>query len=251
MSTRRVTRYNSGMQSFKSHNPTEPPALDLAEFNAQLDDCVSCATVTRGYRHVPGGGCQERPELMLVFINPTVRNMSAHADWPGVRFPFASKPKLWDILAEAGWVRPDLPARIADLGRVPSMVAELVEEARRQRIYLTNAVKCVDDGSTLPLAERVAAAWPQLQAEIALVQPRHIVALGLIPFRVLTGQNVRLADELWAAQEDRLTPYASLPIAGITYPVFPCYFPTGRGNPVAATTMLRSIRRQLQTNAVR
>ena len=235
------------MQSFQSIAQTTSPIWDLDAFNAQLDSCVSCATLARGYRHVPGGGCQDRPDLMLVFINPTVGNMSAHAEWPGVRFPFASKPKLWHILADAGWVRADLPAEIAALGPVPTMVRMLVDEARQQRIYLTNAVKCVDDGSQLPSAERVAAAWPQLQAEIALVQPQHIVALGLIPFRVLTGQAVRLADELWTAQQGTLTAYPSRPIAGNIYPVFPCYFPTGRGNPVAATTMLRVLRQQLQT----
>ncbi len=239
------------MQSSQSRTQTDPPILDLDQFNAQLDTCVSCATLARGYRHVPGGGCEVQPDLMLIFINPTVGNISAQGEWPGVRFPFASKPKLWHILADAGWVRADLPARIAELGPVPNMVRMLVDEARQQRVYLTNAVKCVDDGSQLPSAERVAAAWPQLQAEIALVQPRHVVALGLIPFRVLTGQSVRLADELWAAQHGALTAYPSRPIVGNTYPVFPCYFPTGRGNPVAATTMLRVLRQQLQAEVAR
>lgn len=217
----------------------------LAALNARLDECSACATISRGYRHVPGGGCSAQPRVMLVFINPTVRNITAHASWPGLRFPFAGKPKLWEILATAGFVRQDLPQRMAELGRTPEMVELLMEETRRQGLYITNAVKCVDDGSNLPTAVRVAAGWPLLQSEIALVQPRYIVAFGLIPFRALTGCNIRLADQLWDVQQGRCEFFSSHTIDGQTYPVFPCYFPTGRGNPVAATKILSALHRQL------
>lgn len=183
---------------------------------------------------------------MLVFINPTFRNISAHADWPGSRFPFAGKPKLWHILAEVGFVDRELPATIAQLGPTPGMVELLVAEATRRRLYLTNAVKCVDDGSNLPAAARVAAALPQLQREIAIVQPRRIVTFGLIPFRALTGRDIRLADHLWDAQHGRIAFYPSQPIEGRSYPVFPCYFPTGRGNPVAATTLLAALQQHVR-----
>ena len=220
----------------------------LAALNARLDECTACATVSRNYRHVPGGGWSAQPTLMFVFINPTVRNMTAHASWSGTRFPFAGKPKLWEILATAGFVRSDLPEQIAALGRTPEMVELLVAETRRRKLYVTNAVKCVDHGSNLPTAARVVAAWPLLQAEIALIQPRYVVAFGLIPFRVLTGSNVRLSDQLWDAQHGHCAFFASHPIDGQTYPVFPCYFPTGRGNPVAATKMLIALRQHLQAD---
>lgn len=186
------------------------------------------------------------PYLMLVFINPTVRNITAHAAWDGPRFPFAGKPKLWQILAEAGWVDADLPQRIAALSPTAPMVAMLRNEAQQQHLYLTNAVKCVDDGSNLPVAARVQANWPLLQHEIALVQPRAIVAMGLIPFGVLTGSSVRLADELWHAQQGNYQAYPSHFIDGQRYPVYPCYFPTGRGNPVAALHMLTALRGTLK-----
>ncbi len=215
--------------------------FDLERLNAQLDACTICSTIARGLRHVPGGGCVDQPDLMLVFINPTVRNITAHASWDGPRFPFAGKPKLWQILAEAGWITADLPDRMAALGPTPAMVELLITEAQERRLYLTNAVKCVDDGSNLPPAARVAAGWSLLQQEIALVRPRAIVAMGLIPFGVLTGRSVRLADELWSAQHEHYNAYPSHLIDGRTYPIYPCYFPTGRGNPVAALKMLTAL----------
>lgn len=213
----------------------------LHELFAGLDECRVCQTTARGFRHVPGGGYEHAPELMLVFINPTVRNISAHADWPGTRFPFAGKPKLWGILADAGIVGSELPDEMLALGPTPAMVERLVEEARRRRLYLTNLVKCVDDGSSLPASERITAALPLLRREIDAVRPRTIVAFGQLPFRALTGRSIRLADELWNAEQGSVPLYPSLPAGGRCYPVFPCYFPTGRGNPVAATRMLRAL----------
>ncbi len=222
-----------------------PIAQTLTELNAQIDRCTACETLQRDLRHVSGGGCDKQPDVMLIFINPTVRNFTAHAGWSGPRFPFAGKPKLWQILAEAGFVDIDLPGRISMLGPTPEMVELLRRETRRCRLYLTNAVKCVDDGSSLPTRLRLAAAWSFLQTEIALVRPHFIVSFGLLPFRQLTGMTVRLADELWKAQHGYVEAYPSRSIDGRTYPVFPCYFPTGRGNPVAAARMLTSLRHQL------
>ena len=91
----------------------------------------------------------------------------------------------------------------------------------------------------------MAADWPLLQQEIALVRPRAIVALGLIPFGVLTSHTVRLSDELWHAEQGHYHAYPSHMIDGQRYPVYPCYFPTGRGNPVAALRMLTALRHSL------
>lgn len=215
-------------------------ANQLANLNATLDECQVCCTVERNFRHVPGGGWINEPEAMFVFINPTVGNVSAAASWPGVRFPFAGKPKLWQILAEAGLVEAELPNLIATLGATPAMVEHLITATHARRLYMTNAVKCVDVGSSLPRAARLAEGWKVLQAEIAIVRPKTIIAFGLIPFQLLAGHTVRLADALWAAEHDQIMEFTSKAIDGRTYPLFPCYFPTGRGNPVAATRMLKA-----------
>lgn len=219
----------------------------LAALNATLDDCARCATHALGLRHIPGGGRIDRPPLMLLFINPTVRNITTAPDWPGPRFPFAGRPRLWGILADAGLIDRGTLDRAAALGPIPAMVELLAAEARRAGLYLTNAVKCVDYGSNLPAAGRVRESWPFLEQEIALVRPRLIVAFGLIPFHALTGRAVRLADRLWEVEQGRVHFSASRAIDGATYPVYPCYFPTGRGNPVAATRMLRALKTYLDT----
>lgn len=218
----------------------------LHQLYASLDDCGACTTVAYNFRHVPGGGCADRAEWMLVLINPTPRNPTAHADWEVPRFPMAAKGRFWRLLAEAGLVSPDLPQRLELLGPTPQMVEQLVTETQHHGLYLTNAVKCVDGGSNVPRAARLERGWRILQAEIAAVRPQRIVAFGLLPFGMLTGHTIRLTDELWKARNGYYTPYNSHVIAGASYPVYPCYFPTGRGNPAGAREMLTLLQRQTQ-----
>lgn len=218
----------------------------LAALHATLDDCPCCATVAYGYRHVPGGGCVNEPRLMLVLIHPTPRNVTAHAGWDCRRFPMAGKTRFWRILAAAGLVPPTLPEQLDALGPTPAAVEMLAKQARRCGLYLAHAVKCVDGGSTVPAARSLAHGWGILRQEIEIVQPRAVVALGLMPFHMLTGRTVRLSDELWRARHGASLSYPSHPVAGREYPVYPCYFPTGRGNPAAATEMLRLLRARLE-----
>lgn len=145
------------------------------------------------------------------------------------------------------WVDPTLAADLRRLEPSPALVDRLVAALQAQRFYITDAVKCCDDGAKLPTARRLAAAWPQLADEIALTMRCGLVAFGLLPFGLLTGQSVRLADVLWDAQHGQLHWVNSRPIAGVQYPVLPCYFPTGRGNPVGATKLLRALRTSLES----
>ncbi len=221
-------------------------AVDLGALSARLDDCRACTTVEYGYRHMPGAGCGNRPEFMLVLIHPTPRNPTTVASWDGPRTPMAAAPQFWRVLAAAGLVDPELPGQLAAEGPTQAMVRSLIAEAERRKLYITNAVKCVDGASNVPAARRLELGWSVLREEIALVRPACIVACGLMPFRILTGREIRLSDELWRAQHGSYAAYDSRAVNGDTCPVYPCYFPTGRGNPVASTAMLKLLRRRLQ-----
>jgi len=40
-----------------------------------------------GIEAIYGGGCIAVPNIMLVFMNPTSRNLSSAPDWGGIRAP--------------------------------------------------------------------------------------------------------------------------------------------------------------------
>jgi uracil-DNA glycosylase len=82
-----------------------------------------------------------------------------------------------------------------------------------------------------------------LWREIELVRPRRIVAFGILPFRHLTGRAIRL-DHYFSLMERRGS-IEYVPALRGRWPVAPCYFPVGRGNPRRATFILRLLAAEL------
>jgi len=55
-----------------------------------------------------GNGKVEQPKVMFVFINPTIRNISASPDWKGVRFPFIGTKNVWRFFNRSGFFDDEL-----------------------------------------------------------------------------------------------------------------------------------------------
>ncbi len=64
---------------------------------------------------------------------------------------------------------------------------------RGQDVYIANAVKCRPPMNRTPHAEEIAACFPFLARQIALIQPRLIVALGKPAAFALLGEDLKIA----------------------------------------------------------
>ncbi len=69
------------------------------------------------------------------------------------------------------------------------------------------------------------------------MRSRAIIAIGLIPFEAIAGKKIKLKES-----SGKLF---SVDISGKKYPIYPCYFPVGRGNPKKAEETLKEILRKL------
>ncbi|MEX1061804.1 MAG: uracil-DNA glycosylase family protein [Patescibacteria group bacterium] len=187
-----------------------------------------------------GGGKDNRPEIMFVFINPTYRNISAHPAWSGPRYPFIGTREVWRIFNRAGFLPSNLMKKIESFIPWPVGLAEELEEfLKEEGLYLTNLVKWTGEDSTLPDFKKIALFRPLLLREIELVEPRYIVAFGLLPFKHLTGKTIKMGDYYGEVKATgRLAAYP-LQEAFSTGQVIPCYFPVGRGNPKRAVEILK------------
>lgn len=65
--------------------------------------------------------------------------------------------------------------------------------ARGDNVYIANAVKCRPPNNETPKPEEMDACRPYLERQIALIQPRLIVALGRPAAQTLLGQEVKIA----------------------------------------------------------
>ncbi len=140
-------------------------------------NCERCA-LRSGCCQVIFGGGHPRARLMLVGEGP-----GAEEDRQGIPFVGAAGKLLDKILEAAG--------------------------LERDRIYITNVVKCRPPRNRLPDSAEVAACLPHLHEQINLIDPPLIVCLGALATRTLIGSKntlTRLRGEWYEIEGRRYMP---------------------------------------------
>ena len=199
-----------------------------------VDACLFCRRSKNYLQHIHGFGALQ-PRFMLVLVNPTHRNLSSHPAYHGPRFPFIGVRQFWKVLARGGLIDKDIAERLPLKKDWNEKHTEQIKrELIRNKLYLTNVVKCCYDHSAYPVAEVLSAGTDILAREIALVRPQKIIAFGGLVYKTLTGKNIKLAD-YWNGEKKKEVEL----ISGLNTPIEPCYFPIGRGNPGKAVEILR------------
>jgi len=145
--------------------------------------------------------------------------------------------QFWRVLADGGLISKktayNLPLPLRWRG---IHTAQIQKELIRNKLFLTDIVKCCYGHSRNPDKKIIQAHQPYLIQEIKILKPKKIVAFGRLVTNILTGENIHLA-EYWSNSRSRFKLRETL--SGFDFPVVPVYFPTGRGNPNKAARLLR------------
>jgi DNA polymerase len=77
------------------------------------------------------------------------------------------------------------------VGRAGELLTKIIQAIgkTREEVYIANIVKCRPPGNRDPQPDEVASCRPYLEEQIALVQPKVIVALGRIAAQTLLGND--------------------------------------------------------------
>lgn len=135
--------------------------MDWPELKAAVAVCDACML------------CGERRQAVLGVGD-------ANADWlfvgegPGAEEDERGEP----FVGQAGQL---LDAMLAAIGL-----------KRGEDVYIANAVKCRPPGNRTPEPEETAACWPFLERQIALLQPKLIVALGRPAAQTLLNADIKI-----------------------------------------------------------
>ena len=168
---------------------TTAERLDLLKLH-KLGDCRRCG-LHGGRTQLVFGEGDAAAKVMFVGEGP-----GSHEDRLGRPFVGTGGVVLSNLILHAGLERP--------------------------KVYIANLVKCRPPQNRDPNPAEIAACLPFLQAQIALIRPYLLVALGRIAGNVLTGQRPHLSAE--ALQERTWTyEHASL---GLRIPVVCLYHPS-------------------------
>ncbi|HLO64129.1 MAG TPA: uracil-DNA glycosylase [Azonexus sp.] len=95
-----------------------------------------------------------------------------------------------------------------------SMLASL-DIARGNRVYIANAVKCRPPGNRTPEAAEMAACWPYLERQIALLKPKIIVLLGKAAVHAVLHDDKSLA-----SLRGKRFEYTGIPVVVTYHPAY-------------------------------
>lgn len=193
-----------------------------------------------------GGGQDKNPKFMIVFINPTIRNISSNKNWQGPRFPFIGRKRPWIEFHKAGLFDNELLEIIKNNSNWSiEFTYKVLEFLKNNGLYLTNIVKNTSYNAELPKADQINLYLPIFKKEIEIVNPQYIIAFGLIPINSLIKEKIKLANYYETIKNSTSLIFYELDINSKKYKLIPCYYPVGRGNPDKAIKILKMINNSL------
>ena len=81
---------------------------------------------------------------------------------------------------------------VGQAGKLLDAMLASIGLARGEDVYIANAVKCRPPGNRTPEASEIAACHPFLERQIALIQPRLIIALGRPAAQTLLNAEIKI-----------------------------------------------------------
>lgn len=230
------------MRASFQHNPQVISSLE--DLRAAIDECHRCAQERNPLRHIYGDGMARSPDFCFVLINPTHSNISSHPSYRGLRFPFIGVRSFWRVLNRAGFIQDAVMAAVEHTPWQEETTRVVLEELQRQRIYLTNLVKCAQPHPNVPARSVFLEDMPLFRREMSLVMPLVIVAFGQLTTRILTGEQLHFGQHFrrFLADQNSVAPLLYKLSDTESIPVMPNYFPVGRGNPRLAVEVLKRLK---------
>lgn len=158
--------------------------LDWPDLEQAIRDCNACVLCERRNMAVPGIGDRNADWLLV-------------GEGPGAEEDRKGEP----FVGQAGKL---LDAMLGAIGL-----------SRNKGIYIANAVKCRPPGNRTPASEELAACYPFLARQIALLQPKLIIALGRPAAQVLLNREIRISAERGVPHD-----YAGIPLIVTYHPAY-------------------------------
>jgi DNA polymerase len=160
----------------------------------QIRNCTACPLHATRKHTVPGEGRSDRPNLMFIGEGP-----GADEDEQGRPFVGAAGQLLTKMIAATGY--------------------------QRDEVFIANIVKCRPPGNRIPHPVEMAACLPYLRAQIALVRPKIIIALGKTAVQGLLQKEVVLA-----SVRGKWTTFEGIDLMPTYHPAFLLRSPARKGD---------------------
>lgn len=173
---------------------------------------------------VYGYGCATCPKAVLVFMNPTKRNIATAKSWKGLRAQWLGTKQIWDFLAKSGMFSERVNEEIKSkkpADWTPEFCEYVYEEVKRQGLWITNLAKCSQDDAR-PLADETFLQYKGLlEEELCLLNPQKVFFFGNQVSSIMLGEPI-------AVSTTRQKKFF-LKINGKNFESYALFYPVGNG----------------------
>ncbi len=123
----------------------------------------------------------------------------------------------WLLVGEAPGAEEDRLGEpfVGQAGRLLDNMLAAIGLARGENVYIANVLKCRPPGNRNPEPGEVAQCTPFLERQIALIQPKIIVAMGRFAAQTLLGSDATIA-----SLRGRVHRYAGVPLVVTYHPAY-------------------------------
>jgi len=173
-----------------------------------------------------GAGKIENPKVLLVFMNPTAKNISAGKDWKGLKAPWLGTKHVWRLLSPLGLLTNKDLINQTQIIKPDEWTLEFAEQlytsVASDSVYITNIAKCTQEDAR-PLPNNLFKEYlPSMLEEIYLTNPEYIFCFGNQVSSILLSKPISVSQ--FTNNE-----FAELIIKDKTFKVYPTYYPVGQG----------------------
>lgn len=123
----------------------------------------------------------------------------------------------WLLVGEAPGAEEDRLGEpfVGQAGKLLDNMLAAIGLKRGDDVYIANVVKCRPPGNRNPAPEEVAACSPYLLRQVALIQPKLIIAMGRFAVQALLGTDASIA-----SLRGRLFRYSGVPLIVTYHPAY-------------------------------
>lgn len=149
----------------------------------------------------------------------------------------------WLFVGEAPGEEEDISGEpfVGQAGRLLDNMLAAIKLKRGKNVYIANVVKCRPQDDRAPEASEIAQCLPYLQQQIALIQPKVIVALGKTAATSLLG-----IDATVGSLRNKLHDYQGIPVIITYHPAYLLRKPTEKAHAWDDLCMAVKTMQQLQ-----
>ena len=170
------------------------------------------------------GGCDQEPNILFVFMNPTGKNIASLKTWQGRRSPWIGTKNIWKLFYKLDLLDQVIYEAIQNKKAYEwdEAFADMVyENVDKHKYFITNLGKCTQvDARHLP--DSIYREYLELLiTEISIIKPKVIISFGNQVSSILLNEKINVS-------KCRKKPYIK-ELANSEYEIYPTYYPIGNG----------------------